>query len=87
MRALGHRLPCRICGADRSGQKQNGSTVAICDACYPEYIREYVKSRTVPLYLGAKLKARVEEAARLRGASISEYVRGILKSELDGTNG
>ena len=79
MRALGHRLPCRICGADRSGQPQNSARVAVCRDCWPEYLRNHARSHFVTVYMPTETKVKLDLVAAEKGVSAPHFVRSLIQ--------
>jgi len=84
VRQIGHRFPCKICGASREGQPQNSFKVAVCQHCWPKYTKQHNDRHFISVYLPADLKARLEDAARQQTISPGMYVRMLIKSAVYG---
>jgi len=85
VRKLGHRLPCKVCGASRDGLPQNAMKVAVCNACYPDYFKTNRPRQAVTLWLPNELKDRVDQAAAAHSVSVNEYIRTLVRNSLEHT--
>jgi hypothetical protein len=82
VRQKGFRFPCRICGADRTGEPHNSARVAVCKSCWPEYLRNHARSHFVTVYMPTATKVKLDLAAADQGVSPTVFVRSLITSAI-----
>lgn len=84
MRQTGFRFPCKICGADRTGQPINSVRVAVCKDCLPAYKRKHNNRHFISVYLPGDLKAKLDATAEAQATTSGLYIRALIRSALSG---